>query len=259
MHRNLPDPAGLDPMAFIPPYPKPHKTKSSFVLRFLRGWNSWLDVLFERSYKMKMGQIRQPGMDVYMVNDKDWVRTILGDTRTYPKHQLMHRMLEPLLGTSIFTTNGRVWERQRALVDQAFAQARLKLVFGLMADAVADMLRRMDQVADGRSIEIDGEMTYVTADIIFRTILSETLDEQSAKEIYDAFVEFQHHAQRAMILMIYRIPPYRKDPYLPFTHHRASREGAGRAESASLQRHPGRPDGGEGSNQPGQLQLRRTG
>jgi cytochrome P450 len=195
-------------MNFTPPYPKPHKNKSSFFLRFLRGWNSWLDVLFERSYSMKMGQIRQPGMDVYMVNDTDWVRNILADTRKYPKHHLMHRMLEPLLGISIFTTNGRTWERQRALVDQAFVQARLKLVFGLMADAVTDMLARMDQVADGRSKEVDGEMTYVTADIIFRTILSETLGEKSAREIYDAFVEFQHHAQRAMILMIYRIPPY---------------------------------------------------
>ncbi len=201
---------GMEPstMNFTPPYPKPHKSKSSFFLRFLRGWNSWLDVLFERSYKMKMGHIRQPGMDIYMVNDKDWLRTILSDHRIYPKHPLMHRMLEPLLGNGIFTTNGKVWERQRALVDQAFAHARLKLVFGLMADAVGDMLARMDKVADGSSVEMDSEMTFVTADIIFRTILTETLDERSAKEIYDAFAEFQHHAQRALILMLYRLPPY---------------------------------------------------
>ena len=194
-------------MNFQPPYPKPHTRKSSFLLRFLRGWNSWIDVLFERSYSMKMGKISQPGMDIFMVNDADWVRKILGDTHEYPKHKLMHRMLEPLLGTSIFTTNGKVWERQRRLVEPAFAQARLKLVFSLMADSVAGMTRRLDAVADGRSYEVDGEMTYVTADIIFRTILSENLEESAAKEIYDAFLEFQHHAQRAMILMIYRLPP----------------------------------------------------
>ncbi|MCY1266998.1 Pentalenene oxygenase [compost metagenome] len=194
-------------MNFQPPYPKPHVRKSSFLLRFLRGWNSWIDVLFERSYSMKMGKISQPGMDIFMVNDADWVRRILGDTHQYPKHRLMYRVLEPLLGSSIFTTNGNTWERQRRLVEPAFAQARLKLVFSLMADSVAGMTQRLDAVADGRSYEVDGEMTYVTADIIFRTILSESLEEATAKEIYDAFVEFQHHAQRAMILMIYRLPP----------------------------------------------------
>jgi cytochrome P450 len=195
-------------MHFQPPYPKPHVRKSSFLLRFLRGWNSWIDVLFERSYSMKMGKISQPGMDIFMVNDADWVRRILADTREYPKHRLMHRMLEPLLGSSIFTTNGAIWERQRRLVEPAFAQARLKLVFSLMADSVTGMLGRLDAVADGRSYEVDGEMTYVTADIIFRTILSENLEEADAREIYDAFLEFQHHAQRAMILMIYRLPPW---------------------------------------------------
>ncbi len=196
-------------MTFQPPYPKPHKNKSSFFLRFIRGWHSWLDVLFERSYHMKMGKITQPGMDVFMVNDPEWIRKILVENPSeYPKHKLMHRMLEPLLGNSIFTTNGPVWERQRRLVDMAFEQARLKQVFPLMAASVQDLLTRLDKHADGESFEVDGEMTYVTADIIFRTILSESLDGKMAKEIYDAFVEFSHHAQRAMMLMIYRMPPY---------------------------------------------------
>ncbi len=196
-------------MTFQPPYPKPHKTKSSFFLRFMRGWHSWLDVLFERSYRMQMGKISQPGMDVFMVNDPEWVRKILvGNPAEYPKHRLMHRMLEPLLGNSIFTTNGPVWERQRRLVDMAFEQARLKFVFPLMAASVQDSLIRLDTLADGKSFEIDAEITYVTADIIFRTILSENLSGQTAKEIYHAFVEFSHHAQRAMMLMIYRLPPF---------------------------------------------------
>ena len=196
-------------MSFKPPYPIPHKTKSSFLLRFFRGWHSWLDVLFEKSYSMKMGQFSQPGMTAYMVNDPDWVRKILvTDPKAYPKHRMMHRMLEPLLGNSIFTTNGEIWERQRALVDQAFANARLKLVFPLMVESVQEMLNRLDKVADGQSIEIDSEMTFIAADIIFKTILSKSLDPISANSIYEAFKEFQHYAQKAMMLMIYRLPPY---------------------------------------------------
>lgn len=196
-------------MHFKPPYPIPHKTKSSFILRFFRGWRSWLDVLFEKSYSMKMGQFSQPGMTAYMVNDPDWVRRILiKNPKAYPKHQMMHRMLEPLLGNSIFTSNGAVWQRQRALVDQAFAQARLRLVFPLMIESVQEMLGRLDKVADGQSYEVDSEMTHVAADIIFKTIFSKSLDAESANIIYEAFIEFQHYAQKAMMLMIYHLPPY---------------------------------------------------
>ncbi|NBS52973.1 MAG: cytochrome P450, partial [Spartobacteria bacterium] len=191
---------------FIPPYPKPHKTKSSFFLRFFRGWHSWLHVLFEKSYSMRMGEIRQPGGTVFMVNEPSWVRHILvGEARSFPKHDLMHQLLEPLLGVSIFTTNGAIWERQRRLVDQAFEQARLQLVFPAMQESVAALLLRLDKVADGRDFEVDGEMTYVTADVMFRTILSETLAEADAYSIYESFLLFQKHAQRASLLLMYRI------------------------------------------------------
>lgn len=197
------------PFHFSPPYPQPHQSKSSFLLRFVRGWRSWLDVLFERSYRMKMGHYRQPGLDIYMVNEPKQVRKILVEQpKAYPKHQLMHRMLEPLLGNSIFTTNGEVWERQRRILDQAFEQARLRLVFPLMKASVADMLTRLDRVADGQSFEVDGEMTFVTADIIYRTILSEKLSAEDAHSIFEAFLEFQHHAQRAMVLMMYKLPAW---------------------------------------------------
>ena len=194
-------------MNFTPPYPKPHKDKSTFFLRFIRGWNSWLDVLFERSYRMKMGQVYTPRSMFYIVNDPEWVRKILVEkAKDYPKHKMLHILLEPLLGNSIFTTNGAVWERQRRLVDMAFEQARLKLVFPLMTACAKDMTDRLDTIANGESYEVDPEMTYVTADIIFRTILSENLEGPEALEIFEAFIEFQRHAQRAMVLAMYMLP-----------------------------------------------------
>jgi cytochrome P450 len=203
-------------MAFTPPYPRPHKSKSSLLLRFFRGWHSWLHVLFEKSYCMKMGHVHQRGVDVYMVNEPSWVRRILEENASrYPKHPLMHQILEPLLGSSIFTTNGPVWERQRRLVDQAFAQARLQMVFPRMTQAVDAMLERLDLAAEplgtgnpGRSFEVDAEMTCVTADVMFRTILSERLEENDAHAIYEAFLDFQNQAQKAAVLMLYRLPAF---------------------------------------------------
>jgi cytochrome P450 len=206
-------------MAFTPPYPKPHKSKSSFLLRFIRSWNSWLHVLFEKSYCMKMGHVRQRGTDVYIVNEPSLVKRILvTESAKYPKQELMHRLLEPLLGSSIFTTNGPVWARQRRLVDQALANGRLETVFPKMLQSVESMLARLDAAADARSIEIDGEMTFVTADVMFRTILSQPLEHSDAHAIYDAFLAFQNDAQRAAVLMMYRLPA--------FFQHRACRRSA---------------------------------
>ncbi len=211
-------------MAFIPPYPKPHKNKSSLILRFIRGWHSWLHVLFEKSYSMKMGHVRQRGTDVYIVNEPSLVKRILvTEAPQYPKQGLMHRLLEPLLGSSIFTTNGPVWARQRRLVDQALTNGRLETVFPKMLQSVDAMIARLDSQGDARSIEIDAEMTFVTADVMFRTILSQPLEHADAHAIYDAFLDFQNYAQRAAILMMYRLPA--------FFQHRSCRKAAARIRS----------------------------
>ncbi len=192
-------------MAFIPPYPKPPK-KGIFLFWIFRGWNSWINLLTERTYQKKTTHVRILGLDAYLFNDPEQVDFVMvKEQKKFPKHHRMHEMLEPLLGNSIFTTNGSVWERQRALVDQAFEKANLKLVFPLMLGAVKGMLNRLDAIADGRSYEIDEEVTYVTADVMFRTILSEELSAKEAGEIYESFLKFQGQAHKNVLLSFARL------------------------------------------------------
>ena len=54
---------------FTPPYPEPPKSKRGLIKRFLRGWHSWIHVLFDKSYTMKMGEIRMPGQTMYIANE----------------------------------------------------------------------------------------------------------------------------------------------------------------------------------------------
>ncbi len=51
---------------FVPPYPKPNKNKTSLAKRFSKGLNSWLHILFEKSYSMKLGHVKLPKADLYM-------------------------------------------------------------------------------------------------------------------------------------------------------------------------------------------------
>ena len=51
-----------------------------------------------------------------------------------------------------------------------------------MNDAVNEMMKKFDKYSDGEIVEVDEHMTFVTADVIFRTIMSEKLDEEKGKE-----------------------------------------------------------------------------
>ena len=45
---------------------------------------------------MQMGEIRQPGGTVFMVNEPKWVRHVLvEEAASFPKHELMHELHEP--------------------------------------------------------------------------------------------------------------------------------------------------------------------
>jgi cytochrome P450 len=168
---------------------------------FFSKRRSWLDALYERSYRMKMGEVHLPGVDLYMVNEPALVRQVMVDEAlsAFPKHPMLGDALRPLLGDSIFTTNGDVWKRQRRLMDPSFEAARVKLVYGRMRDAALAMAARLAAVPAGAVHDVEIEMTHVTADIILRTILSESLDGGRAHAIFDAFARYQALAPRLMM------------------------------------------------------------
>lgn len=118
------------------------------------------------------------------------------------KSAFLHELLSPLLGESIFTTNGEVWKKQRELLRPSFEMTRINKVFNLMSEAVADMMDRFSKYPNHAVIEVDEAMTFITADVIFRTIMSSKLDEEKGKKILNAFVTFQeqsvHTAMRRM-------------------------------------------------------------
>ncbi len=192
----------------IPPRPEPLARKRIGLLGFMRVADSWLDALTARSYEMLLGHFWLPAMRVFVVNDPAWVERILvKEPHRYPKHRFMHEALEPLIGSSPFTTNGAVWQRQRRMLDQAFGAARLNLVLPLMQAACADMVQRMQILPSPTALDVDAVMTHVTADIVYRTIFSEPLTAEEADTLFGAFVRYQNLSQKATVLKLCRLPP----------------------------------------------------
>ena len=180
---------------FRPPAPVPPKERPSLWRMFWMARRCTLSILFERGYSMKMGHIRFPGWNHFMVNEPKWVRHVLVDhADRFPKGEMLCAMMKPLVGDGIFISSGDLWKRQRRMIDPAFEQTRLQTAFPLMMDAVEAMERRLDALPEGAPLRTDVETTHVTADVIFRTIFSEPIEADAADRVFAAFEQFQETA-----------------------------------------------------------------
>lgn len=193
----------------VPPKPG-FRPKAALVGGVLaRGGRSMLNLLPAKAYAVQMGVSRIGGRGFFLVNGPDTVRQVLaGEAQHYPKHHYLAEILQPLIGTSLFNANGAAWQQQRRLVEQAFAHANLRQAFPVMQACVVDMLQRLDGAVDAPVWQADLAMAHVTADIIFRTILSTRLEPAQARTVHDAFRSYQDNAQRVMTLSALRLPTF---------------------------------------------------
>ena len=206
------------------PHDQPIRPKSAtytpnFLRRLRRGLDSWLNLLNEWDFRIPIGSVQFLGLNLFLVNEPAAVKHLLVDgVESYPKHPFTLWILEPLIGRAIFSVNGIEWARQRRLMDQAFQVAQLRKVFPQMGGAVTAMLARLDASVAASAgvvtVEIDQEMTVVTADVIVRTILSRPLGAAEAREVFEAFVRYQRRAGQALMLRFLRLPEQWLQRYL---------------------------------------------
>ena len=75
-------------------------------------------------YDVKMAEFRTPFFRPYLINQPDLIRRVLVDEAAdFPKSTRIAEGLRPLLGNSIFLTNGEQWASQRRIIAPAFEAA----------------------------------------------------------------------------------------------------------------------------------------
>jgi cytochrome P450 len=195
--------------SFTPPYPKPQAKKNKPLKRLIRGWKSWTDVLYEKSYTAKLGVSWFPAAKQFLIGDAKLVDKVLfNKNNQFPKHKILAKLLTPAIGSkSVFITNGELWKEQRKMMSQAFLHTNLKRSFDMMAEASDVMIDKLKK-RSGSNIKIDLYMTHVTADIIYRTIFSKSLSSEEAQIVYKNFHDYQTFAQRRFILNLFRLPTF---------------------------------------------------
>ncbi|MBO6882937.1 MAG: cytochrome P450 [Marivita sp.] len=177
----------------IPPKPisRPDHVSLWRYLRLFR--RDILSAQPERLYGAWMAEFRTPFFRSYLANDPTLIRTILNDRpRDFPKSDRIGEGLRPLLGQSIFLTNGPVWDHQRRIIDPAFERGRLTQSLPAMWEAGQAMVARvLDQISKGTEIEIEEIASHAAADVIFRTLFSIPIDDEIAAQVFHEFRAYQ--------------------------------------------------------------------
>lgn len=195
---------------YIPPHPKPltKDDKQSKWNLIKRVRKSWIHTAYEGTFKNELTKVKLPRFQLFVAKaPKDIRKIMVEEYKKFPKNNFLDSGLAPLLGNSILTTNGEVWERQRRMMTPSFANAGIKKVFPIMIEAIRACDKRLQKYSEEQGeLQVDVEMTTVTADIIMRTILSSPLDAEEAESLYRDFEEFQERVTKMSMLHSFRIP-----------------------------------------------------
>ncbi len=168
------------------PTPRPDKVSLWTYLRLFR--QDILSAQPARLYHALMAEFRTPFFRSYLVNDPALVARILTERPDdFPKSLRIAEGLRPLLGNSVFVTNGEVWKRQRRIIDPAFEGGRLRDTFPAMLAAAQAAVSRLPV----GTMEIEEPASHAAADVIFRTLFSIPIENETAAAVFAEFRAYQ--------------------------------------------------------------------
>lgn len=214
----------------IPPKPAARPDRVS-LWRYARLFRQ--DILSAqpaRLYRAWMAEFRTPFFRSFLVNQPDLIDTVLkarpGD---FPKSDRIGEGLRPLLGESVFLTNGETWQRQRRIIDPAFEGGRLRETWPQIWAATEAAAARLADRA-GQVVEIEEVTSHAAADVIFRTLFSIPIEDAMAQAVFQEFRSYQRSAPILNIAAFVPLPGW-----VPRGHRRRTRAAAARIRTLIAQ------------------------
>lgn len=205
----------------IPPKPGTTEGRGGVLRYAFRFRRDLLSALPARLYRAWMADFRSPLLRSVVCNDPALVRLVLQvRPRDFPKSGRLREGLAPLLGQSVFVTNGALWERQRRIIDPAFEGGRLGRTLPAMWDATLATTRRLAARA-GTEVDVEPETSHAAADVIFRTLFSVPIEDETAAQVFAAFRAHQDTQPIVNLAALVPLPSW-----VPRWHGRRTRQTA---------------------------------
>lgn len=137
---------------------------------------------------------------IILTRDHEHIKTILTTKFTqYGKGEYMHSATSPFLGDSIFTTDGQLWQKSRALIRPMFSTARVRdiEIFSRWTDMLISKLP-----PSGQTVDICDLFYRMTLDVSTDFLLGETVGalQNPNTEFSCAFTDVQRMQMIRVIL-----------------------------------------------------------
>jgi cytochrome P450 len=204
----------------IPPKPTPRPDKVSLWAYLKLFRQDILSAQPARLYHAWMAEFRTPFFRSYLANDPKLVNLVLTErSDDFPKSTRIAEGLRPLLGNSVFVTNGEVWKRQRRIIDPAFEGGRLRDTFPAMLAAAQAAIARMPL----GEAEVEEPASHAAADVIFRTLFSIPIENEIAAAVFSEFRAYQRTQPILNLAAFVRVPRWFPRFHRPATKRAAKR------------------------------------
>lgn len=208
-------------MTLTPPKPTP-RTQRMSKFQYARAFRR--DILSAQPAKLYhawMAEFKTPFFRSFLINEPKLIDEVLKhNPDQFPKSGRVREGLIPILGNSVFLTNGEHWKQQRRIIDPAFEGGRLRDTFSAMNAACVDAVARMRKDLP-RNVEIEEAASFVTADIIFRTLFSIPITHNVASEVFSQFRAFQRNQPIINLAAFIPLPRW-----MPRFHRRKTKKAA---------------------------------
>ncbi|MEO1476608.1 MAG: cytochrome P450 [Pseudomonadota bacterium] len=197
---------------YIPPRPALLPPVAALVRTMRWGDGNLLNLLPAAAYRKRACELGYSRRSIKLFNDPDLVKEIMDDDGSlFPKSDLMVGALEQLIGTSIFVTDGKIWARQRQMIEPAFSMMRLNIAFAAMDAAVDAYSDRLSTLSESRdALSLDFAMSELTADIICRAVFSVPLTSNVARDIFEDFALFERNTGQVKVWRLIVDPAWKK-------------------------------------------------
>jgi cytochrome P450 len=156
------------------PYPGPPPRAIPGLLRKL--WGDRLSLLSDAADEY--GDVVRLAMGpktIYFFNHPDHAKHVLADNdANYHKGLGLAEARRRILGDGLLTSEGETWRHQRRVISPAFRRERIAGFAGVVAEAGASLTQRLE-AQGGNVVDLAGEMTALTMDVLGRTLLDADL------------------------------------------------------------------------------------
>ncbi len=194
------------------PYPAmpPRPARPLPLMRWLSvAQDNSLAMWHQGAYVELLMHRRLPGRNLYVLNNPSNIRQVLvTEAENYTKSPETSRPLRPLLGNSLFISEGEDWRLQRRVIAPILTgPERLHGYEAIMIQAVEEMLERWAAKANGAELEMAWECTQLASEVISRALFSFRLGDH-ARTVFDAFSHYQNTLGRLDLMNLMGLPSW---------------------------------------------------